>query len=84
MDLGEVVSWVIVGGLAGALADVVIKGVRLDLVGAIVVGILGALVGGWLFRTLGFWPGGGFIGSLLTAFVGAVVLLLILRSLRRR
>ncbi len=84
MDLSEVVSWVIVGGLAGVLADVVVKGVRLDLVGAIVIGILGALLGGWLFRTLGFWPGGGFLGSLVTAFVGAVVLLLVLRALRRR
>jgi uncharacterized membrane protein YeaQ/YmgE (transglycosylase-associated protein family) len=48
------------------------------------VGILGALLGGWLFRTIGFWQGGGFIGSLVTAFVGAVVPLLILRALRRR
>ena len=84
MDLGDVVLWVIVGGLAGVLADIVVKGIRLDLVSAIVVGILGGLLGGWLFRTVGFWPGGGFVGSLVTAFVGAIVLLLILRAVRRR
>ena len=57
------------------------KGIRLDLVGAIVVGILGALLGGWLFRTLGIFPGSGFVGSLLTAFAGV---LLLVRALRRR
>ncbi len=66
------------------LADVVFEGTRLDMVGAIVVGILGGLLGGWPFRTAGFWPGGGFVGSLITAFIGVVALLLILRVLRRR
>ncbi len=49
MDLGSIVLWIIVGGIAGLLADWVIKGVRLGLLGAIVVGILGGFLGGWLF-----------------------------------
>jgi len=84
MNLGDVVFWVIVGGLAGVLADLVVKGSRLDLVSAIAVGIVGGLLGGWLFRTLRISAGSGFVGNLLTAFAGAVVLLLLVRALRRR
>jgi uncharacterized membrane protein YeaQ/YmgE (transglycosylase-associated protein family) len=66
------------------LADLFVKGIRLDLVSAIVVGILGALLGGWLLGSLGIFAGSGFLGELLTAFVGAVVLLFLVRALRHR
>jgi uncharacterized membrane protein YeaQ/YmgE (transglycosylase-associated protein family) len=46
------------------------------------VGIIGALIGGWLFTQLGIAIGGGILGSIVTAFVGAVILLLILRALK--
>ncbi|PYU80534.1 MAG: hypothetical protein DMG50_19725 [Acidobacteria bacterium] len=41
------------------------------------------MVGGWLFGMLGIWPGGGIIGSILVAFVGAVILVWITRLLKR-
>ena len=44
---------------------------------------LGAFIGGWLFGLLHINLGGGFLGDVATAFVGAVVLLLLLRALRR-
>jgi uncharacterized membrane protein YeaQ/YmgE (transglycosylase-associated protein family) len=50
---------------------------------AILIGILGAFIGGWLFSALGIAIGGGNIGTIITAFIGAIVLLLIVRGLRR-
>ena len=49
----------------------------------IVLGILGGVVGGWIFGMLGIWPGGGLIGSIVVAFVGAVILVSITRALKR-
>ncbi len=45
--------------------------------------MIGALLGGWLFGVLGI-GGGGLIWSLITAFVGAVILIFLLRLIRRR
>lgn len=83
MTLEQIVLWIIVGGIAGLLADALVKGYRVGLVGAIVVGILGGLIGGWLFRQLHISLGSGLISEVLTSFVGAVILLLVLRVLRR-
>jgi uncharacterized membrane protein YeaQ/YmgE (transglycosylase-associated protein family) len=58
------------GGGYGVLAD-------------IVLGLLGGLVGGWIFGLLGIWPGGGMIGSIFVAFVGAVILVWISRVLKK-
>ena len=49
----------------------------------IILGILGGIVGGWLFGMLGLWPGGGIIGSILVAFVGAVILVWITRLVKK-
>jgi uncharacterized membrane protein YeaQ/YmgE (transglycosylase-associated protein family) len=49
----------------------------------IVLGILGGLVGGWIFGALGIWRGGGMIGSIIVAFVGAVILVWITRLLKK-
>jgi uncharacterized membrane protein YeaQ/YmgE (transglycosylase-associated protein family) len=83
VTIEQLVVWIVVGGIAGILADILIKGIRVDLIGAIVVGILGAFIGGWLFSALGITIGAGFISDIITSLVGAVVLLLILRSLKR-
>ena len=83
MTLDQLVLWIIVGGIAGLLADAFVRGIKLGLVGAVVVGILGAFIGGWLFGLLHISLGGGFRGDILTAFIGAVVLLFLLRVLRR-
>lgn len=83
MSLEQIVLWIIVGGIAGLLADTVVKGIKVGLVGAIVVGIFGGVIGGWLFGILNISLGGGFLSDIITAFIGAVVLLFILRSLRK-
>ena len=84
MTADTLLVWIVVGGIAGALADSVVGGIGVGILGAIVVGILGAFVGGWLFGVLGIAPGAGIAGTLLTAFVGAVILLAIFVGVRQR
>jgi uncharacterized membrane protein YeaQ/YmgE (transglycosylase-associated protein family) len=79
----DLLTWIIVGLIAGVLASLVVGG-GFGLIGDIVIGIVGAFVGGWLFRQLGVnAPFGGLAGTIFTAFVGAVVLLLLLRLISR-
>ncbi len=83
MTLEQVVIWIIVGGIAGLIAEAIVK-VRTGLVGAVIIGILGALLGGWLFGQLHIAAiGKGIISEIITAAIGAIVLLFILRLLRR-
>lgn len=82
----DLVTWLIVGLVAGVLAALLVGGV--GLIGDIIVGIAGAFVGGWIFSKLGIdSPFSGLAGTIFTAFIGAVVLLfllhLIMRSRRR-
>jgi len=44
---------------------------------------LGGVLGGWIFGMLGIWQGGGMIGSIIVAFIGAVVLVWITRLLKK-
>ena len=78
-----VISWIVVGLIAGWLAGQVMKGSGYGVLVDIVLGILGGVVGGWIFGMLGVWPGGGLIGSIVVAFVGAVILVSITRVLKR-
>jgi uncharacterized membrane protein YeaQ/YmgE (transglycosylase-associated protein family) len=81
----DMLTWLIVGLIAGLLASVAVGGVGYGLLGDIVVGIVGAVLGGWLFSQLHTAaPVGGLPGVIFVAFVGAVVLLLILRLVRPR
>lgn len=75
--------WLVVGAVAGWLAGVIVKGGGFGLLGDIVVGIIGAFIGGWLFPKLGIALASGILGVILTATIGAVVLLLVLRLIRR-
>ncbi len=80
----DLLTWLIVGLVAGVLASLVMGGTGYGLIGDIIIGIIGAFVGGWLFRTLGVAsPLGGLAGTILVAFIGAVVLLFVLRLIRR-
>jgi uncharacterized membrane protein YeaQ/YmgE (transglycosylase-associated protein family) len=83
MDLEQAVVLVVVGAVAGWLAGLVLKGKRMSLVGNIVVGVLGAIVGGWLFDVLGLSVGGEWVGPIVTAFAGAVLLLFVIGKLKK-
>lgn len=79
----DLITWVIVGLVAGVLASLVVGGV--GLVGDIIVGIVGAFVGGWIFGKLGVsTPFAGLAGVIFTAFIGAIVLLTILHLVAGR
>jgi uncharacterized membrane protein YeaQ/YmgE (transglycosylase-associated protein family) len=85
-----VLSWIAVGLIAGWLAGMVMKGGGYGLLGDLIVGVVGGLLGGWLATTL-FHISNAVNGinleSILVAFVGAIVLLVLLRLLfggRRR
>ena len=84
MTPGNIITWIVVGAIAGILADAVIKGIQLGLLGKIIVGILGAFLGGWLFGLFNLVIFPGLIGQIIAAFIGAVILLLILRAIRHR
>jgi uncharacterized membrane protein YeaQ/YmgE (transglycosylase-associated protein family) len=76
-------AWIIVGLIAGWLAGQVMKGGGYGILVDIILGILGGVFGGWVFGLLGLHLGGGMIGSIIVAFVGAVVLVGITRLLKR-
>ncbi len=80
--LYTILLWIIIGGAAGWLASLV-TGSALGLVGDIIVGIVGAFIGGFIVTAFG---GAGFTGfnwwSLFVAFIGAVVLLAVIRLVR--
>jgi len=79
----DVLTWIIVGLVAGLLASLVMGGIGYGILGDIVVGILGALIGGWLFAQMGWGtPFPGLAGAIFVAFIGAIVLLVIIRLLR--
>ncbi len=77
------IFWIIIGGLAGWIAEKVTKGDH-GLLTNIAVGIIGAFIGGWVFGLLGVSVAPGFIGSLITATIGALVLLYALKFVRGR
>ncbi len=77
-------TWVVVGLIAGWLAGLVVKGGGYGVIGDIVLGIAGALVGGFLAGAVLGIPGAvsGFnLTTLIVAFIGAVVVVLIVRAL---
>ena len=74
--------FLIIGLAAGWLAGQFVKGSSFGLVGDLFVGCVGAILGGFLFRIIGL-KSTYFIGSLITATVGALVFITILRAIRR-
>ena len=82
--MNGLLAWIVVGLVAGVLASLVMGG-GYGIIGDIIIGIVGAFLGGWLFSVLGVSsPFGGMGGQIFVAFVGAVVLLFLLRLIRRR
>jgi uncharacterized membrane protein YeaQ/YmgE (transglycosylase-associated protein family) len=72
---------IIIGILAGYLAGLIVKGRGMGVLVDLIVGIIGALIGGRIFMSFGIgYPG---IGQLLVATIGAVILLLLIRLIKR-
>ena len=84
MEPMGLIAWLVVGGIAGWLANMVIPS-GLGLVGNIVAGIVGGFIGGFLFHAIGEVGMTGFsIWSVFVAFIGAVVLLYVIRFFNGR
>lgn len=73
----DIIVWLVIGGIAGWLASLLVKGKGLGLVGNIVVGIVGAVIAGWLLPLIWFVIVGGIVAQIVDAVIGAVLLLLI-------
>jgi uncharacterized membrane protein YeaQ/YmgE (transglycosylase-associated protein family) len=79
--LVSVVYFLLIGGIAGWLAGTFMRGRGFGLLKNVLVGIVGAFVGGILFSVAGF-RSAGVLASLITATVGSVVFLAVVRSIR--
>ncbi len=76
---GNVIAWLVVGLISGWLAGLMMRGGGYGIIGDIVVGLIGAFIGGLIFRL--FVEGdAGFWGSIVVSFIGACVLIGILRA----
>ena len=82
MSVEHLIWFLLIGLAAGWIASMVRNSGRGSLVQYLVIGVIGALLGGWLFGLLGI-AAGGLIGSLITATIGAIVLIALLRLLRK-
>ena len=84
LDPGGVLSWIVVGIIAGALASRVVAGRGMGCVADLVVGVAGAFLGGIVFSLFGATGTAGFWESIVVAFIGAAVLLALLQALTGR
>lgn len=80
----SLIIFLLIGGVAGWLAGLVVRGGGFGLIGNIVVGILGAFFGSWLFPKLGISIGGGVVDTVLFSTAGAIVLLVIISLFQGR
>ena len=78
--------FLIVGAVAGWLAGLIVRGAGFGLIGDIVIGIVGAFIAGWLLPKLGIaiHVVNPIVTDIIDATIGAVILLLIIRLIRRR
>jgi len=83
MDAQSLIILLVVGAIAGWLAGIIVKGYGFGLIGNIVVGVIGAFIGNLLFPSLGLWDIPGIVGVIVSATLGAIILLVIIGLIRR-
>ena len=83
MGIESLLIFILVGAIAGWLAGLLVKGYGLGLLGNIVVGIVGAFIAGWLFPALGVSLGAGMVAAIVHATIGAVILLVLIKLVKR-
>ena len=80
----SLVWFLVIGLVAGWLAGKFMRGRGFGLIGDLIIGVAGAFLGGWLFTdVLHVSIGGGIIPALVVAFIGAIILLWILRMIKK-
>jgi len=84
MNTESILMMLLIGGIAGWLAGLAMKGRGFGILGNIVVGIVGAFVGNFTLGKLGVnILGAFFIGHVLNAFIGAVILLFLIGLIKK-
>lgn len=78
----DILTFILIGLIAGWLAGIIMRGRGLGVGGDIVVGIVGALIGGYVFALFGVRTG-SFLGEIAMAVVGAVILLFLISLIKR-
>jgi uncharacterized membrane protein YeaQ/YmgE (transglycosylase-associated protein family) len=78
----SIVVFLVLGLIAGWLASKIVEGTGYGLIGDMVIGVIGALIGGSLLPILGIDRRPGMFSAIITAFIGAIFLLVILRLVR--
>lgn len=81
MDFIGILIFLAIGAVAGWLAGLLFKGGGFGLIWNIIIGILGGVLGGWVFG--GFF-GEGWIGGIVTAVIGALILLALANIIARK
>jgi uncharacterized membrane protein YeaQ/YmgE (transglycosylase-associated protein family) len=79
------IIWLIIGGLAGWIAGLIVQGTGFGIIGDIIIGIIGAFIAGWLLPRLGINIGTGnaYLNQGINAVIGAVILLVVVGLIRR-
>jgi uncharacterized membrane protein YeaQ/YmgE (transglycosylase-associated protein family) len=83
LSLNTIVTTIIVGGVAGFLANLILSRGKGGLFFYIIIGIIGAVVGNQLFYILKISIMSGIVGQIITATIGALILLILLRLIKR-
>ena len=78
----NILIWIVSGIIAGWLAGVIVKGRGFGIIGDFIIGLIGGVLGGWLFSFLGI-AATNWLGQILVAALGGVVLVLIIRTIRK-
>ncbi|PKP81078.1 MAG: GlsB/YeaQ/YmgE family stress response membrane protein [Alphaproteobacteria bacterium HGW-Alphaproteobacteria-18] len=83
MTLESILIFLLIGAIAGWLAGLIVKGFGFGLIGNIVIGIIGAFIAGYIFPALNVSLGTGIVAAIIHATIGAVILLLVVRVIKR-
>ena len=83
LEPGGLLAWLVVGLIAGFLANMLMRGGGYGLIGDILIGIVGAFIGGLLVGILAPGEAFGFWGTVLVSLIGACILIAILRAVSR-
>ena len=83
MPVSDLLFWIFLGLLAGSISGWFVRGTRSvqGCLPTMVVGIIGGVIGGWIVRGIGNEPVQGFIGALVFATIGSVVVRIVLRAI---
>ena len=81
----SLISWLLVGAVAGWLAGTIMQGRGFGCIGNVVIGLIGGVIGGWVFQKLDIAPlATGTLNEVITSLVGAMILLAIANILSPR